>query len=110
MTAQTTLVLGGTGKTGRRIVEQLTARNVPVRIGSRSATPALGYCWSSSRIVLDGLKSGKPQLCLLQIMIDVVKMCRPSTAMRRYTLGERLWHNLETDDGHASTPLTEGPP
>jgi hypothetical protein len=25
-----------------------------------------GYCWSSSRIVLDGLKSGKPQLCLLQ--------------------------------------------
>jgi uncharacterized protein YbjT (DUF2867 family) len=37
MTSKTTLVLGGTGKTGRRIVEQLQARNVPVRIGSRSA-------------------------------------------------------------------------
>jgi uncharacterized protein YbjT (DUF2867 family) len=43
MTAQTTLVLGGTGKTGRRIVEQLTARKVPVRIGSRSATPSFDW-------------------------------------------------------------------
>lgn len=32
-----TLVLGGTGKTGRRVVERLTRRDVPVRIGSRSA-------------------------------------------------------------------------
>jgi len=32
-----TLVLGGSGKTGRRVVERLTARNLPVRIGSRGA-------------------------------------------------------------------------
>ncbi len=32
-----TLVLGGTGKTGRRVVDRLRARNVPVRIGSRSS-------------------------------------------------------------------------
>jgi uncharacterized protein YbjT (DUF2867 family) len=32
-----TLVLGGTGKTGRRVVERLEARGLPVRIGSRSA-------------------------------------------------------------------------
>jgi len=31
-----TLVLGGTDKTGRRVVERLTARGLPVRIGSRS--------------------------------------------------------------------------
>jgi len=31
-----TLVLGGTGKTGRRIVEQLRAQGVSVRVGSRS--------------------------------------------------------------------------
>lgn len=43
MTAKTTLVLGGTGKTGRRIVEQLAARNVPVRVGSRSAQPAFAW-------------------------------------------------------------------
>ncbi|MEV7908390.1 SDR family oxidoreductase, partial [Streptomyces anulatus] len=32
----TTLVLGGTGKTGRRVVQRLTGRHLPVRIGSRS--------------------------------------------------------------------------
>ena len=31
------LVIGGTGKTGRRIVGRLTDRNIPVRVGSRSA-------------------------------------------------------------------------
>jgi uncharacterized protein YbjT (DUF2867 family) len=31
-----TLVLGDTGKTGRRVVERLAARGVPVRVGSRS--------------------------------------------------------------------------
>lgn len=38
-----TLVLGGTGKTGRRIVSRLTARGVPCRIGSRSAVPAFDW-------------------------------------------------------------------
>jgi uncharacterized protein YbjT (DUF2867 family) len=37
MQTKPTLVLGGTGKTGRRIVDRLTARGVPVRVGSRSA-------------------------------------------------------------------------
>lgn len=37
MTSQNTvLVIGGKGKTGRRIVERLQERGVPVRIGSRS--------------------------------------------------------------------------
>ena len=31
-----TLVIGGTGKTGRRVVQRLTAQDRPVRIGSRS--------------------------------------------------------------------------
>lgn len=31
-----TLVIGGTGKTGRRVVERLQARQMPVRVGSRS--------------------------------------------------------------------------
>ena len=30
------LVIGGTGKTGRRIIERLRARNLPVRVGSRN--------------------------------------------------------------------------
>lgn len=32
-----TLILGGTGKTGRRVADLLKARGVPVRVGSRSA-------------------------------------------------------------------------
>ena len=37
------LVLGGTGKTGRRIVAALEAKGVPIRIGSRSASPAFDW-------------------------------------------------------------------
>jgi len=37
------LVTGATGKTGRRIVQRLTAAGWPVRIGSRSATPAFDW-------------------------------------------------------------------
>ncbi|WP_395449613.1 NAD(P)H-binding protein [Aminobacter sp. UC22_36] len=37
------LILGGTGKTGRRIAEQLAQHNLPVRIGSRSATPSFDW-------------------------------------------------------------------
>jgi uncharacterized protein YbjT (DUF2867 family) len=38
-----TLILGGTGKTGRRVVERLTARGLPVRIGSRSGEPRFDW-------------------------------------------------------------------
>jgi uncharacterized protein YbjT (DUF2867 family) len=38
-----TLVLGGSGKTGRRVAERLTARGRNVRIGSRSAAPAFDW-------------------------------------------------------------------
>jgi uncharacterized protein YbjT (DUF2867 family) len=37
------LVLGGTGKTGRRVAERLRARNLPVRLGSRSGTPPFDW-------------------------------------------------------------------
>jgi len=37
------LVLGGTGKTGRRIAAGLKAKGIPVRVGSRSATPAFDW-------------------------------------------------------------------
>ena len=36
---RTTLVLGGTGKTGRRVVQRLKARGLPVRVGSRAGDP-----------------------------------------------------------------------
>jgi uncharacterized protein YbjT (DUF2867 family) len=53
-----TLVLGGTGKTGRRVAARLEARGLPVRIGSRSAEPPFDWedpaTWSSA---LDGVGS-----------------------------------------------------
>ncbi|RWE08947.1 MAG: NmrA family transcriptional regulator [Mesorhizobium sp.] len=38
-----TLILGGTGKTGRRLADRLTAQGLPVRIGSRSGTPPFDW-------------------------------------------------------------------
>jgi uncharacterized protein YbjT (DUF2867 family) len=45
---QPTLVLGGTGKTGRRVVERLSARGLPVRIGARSGEPRFDWDDSST--------------------------------------------------------------
>ncbi|NRA31157.1 MAG: NAD(P)H-binding protein [Parvularculaceae bacterium] len=39
----TTLVLGGTGKTGRRVAERLQAKGHEVRVGSRSAVPSFDW-------------------------------------------------------------------
>lgn len=51
------LVLGGTGKTGRRVAQGLQDRGLEVRIGSRSAAP--GFDWDDPRgwpAVLDGVE------------------------------------------------------
>ncbi len=40
---ETILVLGGNGKTGRRIVDRLTVLGHPVRIGSRSGSPRFDW-------------------------------------------------------------------
>lgn len=42
-TAAPILVIGGTGKTGRRVAERLKARGAAVRIGARSASPAFDW-------------------------------------------------------------------
>ncbi|MFC6986556.1 NAD(P)H-binding protein [Streptomyces cirratus] len=40
---RTTLVIGGTGKTGRRVAEKLSAQGLAVRVGSRSGEPAFDW-------------------------------------------------------------------
>jgi len=56
--SQPILVLGGTGKTGRRIAQRLADAGVPVRIGSRSAVPPFDWqnpaTWPSA---LDGMSA-----------------------------------------------------
>jgi len=53
---KTILLIGGTGKAGRRVADRLTAIGRPVRIGSRSADPAFDWddpgTWSGA---LDGI-------------------------------------------------------
>lgn len=39
----TTLIVGGTGKTGRRVVDRLKRLQLPCRVGSRSAQPAFDW-------------------------------------------------------------------
>jgi uncharacterized protein YbjT (DUF2867 family) len=50
--ARETLVLGGTGKTGRRVVERLRVRGLPTRVGSRSGEPPFDWedraTWASA--------------------------------------------------------------
>lgn len=41
--SEITLVLGGTGKTGRRVASRLAEKNVPTRIGSRNAAPSFDW-------------------------------------------------------------------
>lgn len=53
-----TLVLGGSGKTGRRISERLMARGVATRIASRSTVPAFDWNDTSTfNAVLDGVSA-----------------------------------------------------
>lgn len=54
--ANNILVIGGTGKTGRRVVERLKTRDIPVRIGSRAGEPPFDWekpeTWAGA---LDGM-------------------------------------------------------
>ena len=43
MSVKPTLVIGATGKTGRRVVERLVSRGAPVRTGSRTAVPPFDW-------------------------------------------------------------------
>jgi uncharacterized protein YbjT (DUF2867 family) len=42
-THRTTLVLGGTGKTGRRVAQRLRERDLPIRIGTPSGNPPFDW-------------------------------------------------------------------
>ncbi len=53
-----TLVVGGTGKTGRRVVQRLAARGLPVRVGSRSGQPPFEWGDESTWLpVLQGVRA-----------------------------------------------------
>ncbi|WP_346433208.1 NmrA family transcriptional regulator [Lutimonas zeaxanthinifaciens] len=53
MKTENILVIGGTGKTGRRVVEQLRKKGIEPRIGSRNASP--GFDWDDKATWIDAL-------------------------------------------------------
>jgi uncharacterized protein YbjT (DUF2867 family) len=75
-----TLVIGGTGKTGRRVVERLKKLGLPVRIGTRSNRPA--FDWEDRgtwRPCLDGVAKAyvtyHPDLCVPGAVETVRSFC-----------------------------------
>lgn len=57
-TKPVTLVLGGTGKTGRRVAERLVNRGIETRIASRSASPSFDWNDQSTwNAALDGVEA-----------------------------------------------------
>lgn len=51
------LVIGGTGKTGSRVAQRLQAKGIPVRIGSRNATPS--FDWENPTTWAESLQNVK---------------------------------------------------
>jgi uncharacterized protein YbjT (DUF2867 family) len=52
---KTTLIVGGTGKTGRRVAERLMNKGLPVRIGSRSGKPP--FDWAQPKTWLPAVEN-----------------------------------------------------
>ncbi|PKN57791.1 MAG: NmrA family transcriptional regulator [Deltaproteobacteria bacterium HGW-Deltaproteobacteria-14] len=77
----TTLVLGATGKTGRRVAARLAERGWPVRHGSRSATPAFDWdspaTWPAALAGVDQLYvSYQPDLAIPAALPAITRLTR----------------------------------
>jgi uncharacterized protein YbjT (DUF2867 family) len=111
------LVIGGTGKTGRRVAERLTARGVPVRIGSRSADPPFDWADPSGwPAAVAGASAAYisffPDLAVPGAADAVAEVARLAAAagVRRLVLlsgrGEEEAQRAEEAVGAAGAPLT----
>lgn len=100
MKTENILVIGGTGKTGRRIVARLEALGHNVRIGSRSATPAFDWHqpenWEAALMGMDKVYiTYQPDLAVpgaLEAIEELVKVSRKANIKKLVLLsgkGER---------------------
>ena len=53
MNVENILIIGGTGKTGRRVAEQLKKKGIEPRIGSRNALPS--FDWNNKETWVESL-------------------------------------------------------
>lgn len=84
-TSNTKLVLGGTGKTGRRVVEGLKAKGHAVRVGSRSNVPS--FDWDNEKswdACLEGITAAyvtyAPDLAIPGATDAIEAFCRKAKA------------------------------
>ncbi len=91
-----TLVLGGTGKTGRRVVERLVARGMPTRVGSRSGEPPFDWedrtTWAPA----------------LQNVVSVYVSFYPDLAVRGSVEAVRSFAELAVESGVGRLVLLSG--
>lgn len=107
------LVLGATGKTGRRVVERLTTLNLPFKIGSRKAIPAFDWEDSSTWAkVLNGISkvyvTFQPDLAvpkaigIIKAFVDTAKQCGVQHLILLSGRGEKeaqMCENIIVDSG-----------
>lgn len=107
------LVLGATGKTGKRVSERLTTLNIPYRSGSRNASPA--FDWENSLTWADALAGIKkvyitfqPDLAIPKaagIIQSFVELCKKSNVQKLVLLSGRgekeaqVCENIVIDSG-----------
>ena len=81
MGSETILILGGSGKTGRRVAERLTAKGKDVRLASRSTLPAFDWTDPSGwAAVLEGVDAAyvsyQPDLAVPGSIEAIGTLCR----------------------------------
>jgi uncharacterized protein YbjT (DUF2867 family) len=90
-----TLVLGGTGKTGRRVAAGLSARGFPVRVGSRSGQPP--FDWSDQSTWARVLRGAR-----------AAYIPYPDLVVAQATKAARAFAELATDQGVTRLVLLTG--
>ncbi|MEU8779055.1 NAD(P)H-binding protein [Streptomyces sp. NPDC048606] len=79
-----TLVLGGNGKTGRRVVERLTTLHVPTRVGSRNGEPPFDWedpgTWPAALEGVDRVYVAHPEIALPAAVPQIADFARAAVA------------------------------
>lgn len=109
MASQTVLVLGGTGKTGRRVVAALEARGVPVRAASRSGATRFDWAdratWAPALEGVGAVYVVAPDLGTAGVTDDVAAFARQAVETgvdRAVLLSVPVEGGVVTDDVLAS--------
>ncbi|HVK24354.1 MAG TPA: NmrA family transcriptional regulator [Actinokineospora sp.] len=83
--SNTILVIGGTGKTGRRVAERLAERGLPVRVGSRAGSPPFDWADQDTfAAAVDGVRSAyvsyHPDLAFPGAVESIRMLCKTAVA------------------------------